>query len=90
MDVYCLIYQLTYHFVYDNDEQLCDYINVIVQQFKGYNSKMVCCYLFTNFYVKSTNYANDTLFDEFQSSLNELTQQVSYQTNIKTSTSKDI
>ena len=79
---YDLIYQLTYHLIYDNDEQLCQYIKRSCKQLKGMKQEGLLLLMYQFLCRNQRIIANDTLFDECESSLRELHKQLAYQTEI--------
>ena len=79
---YDLIYQLTYHLIYDNDEQLCESIKSSREQLKAMNQQGLLQLMYQFLCRDKRIIANDTLFDECQSSLRELYKQLAYQNEV--------
>ena len=72
---YDLIYQLIYHLIYDNDEQLCEYIKSSREQLKAMNQQGLLQLMYQFLCRDKRIIANDTLFDECQFSLKEIYKQ---------------
>lgn len=78
-NVYSLLYQLTYHLVCDNDEQLCNYLTDLCSELKVKQQsgwlRFVCQFLSQSDRVK----LNEVGEGKLQAYLNEVTQQVYYE-----------
>ncbi|MEE0880448.1 MAG: EAL domain-containing protein, partial [Turicibacter sp.] len=79
---YDLIYQLTYHLVYDNDEQLSQYIKRSCEHLKGMKQQGLLLLMYQFLCRDQRIITNDSLFDECESCLVKLYKQLAYQTEI--------